>query len=127
MSDVVIKNQAAKKKANRNTDKVVDGLMEKFDAAIKGKRMPTGDEVDAVINVMALDDESGKPYEDVVDNKRWHIEENLLPLIEVMIQEDSFVNAVKAINTFLYEEYLLEEVDADGASEITASKHDVNW
>lgn len=123
----MIQNQTALGKANKNSDKIVDSLVEHFATAIKEKRQPSSDEVDAVITQMADSDESGKPFEDIIDNKRWYVEEKLLPLHAILIGAKTSKEGIALIIDSLYQEYLLEVLDEDGASTVIAEKHNLGW
>ncbi len=123
----MIQNQTALGKANKNSDKVIDSLVEHFALAIKERREPVQEEIDAVVTKMADSDESGKPFEDIVDNKRWYVEEKLLPMLTILISGKTSKEGIADIIETLYDEYLLEVLDEDGASTVIAEKHNLGW
>ena len=117
-----IKNPRVQAIANERAAKLLPKLETHFITALKAKRMPTEKEVDALVDAMVSEDNSGLGEVKVIENKEWYVTDQILPLMEVLVStKGTKAERVAALIGALYDEEILKHLDETDAAQAIAS------
>ncbi len=126
MADV--KNRVVEGIANTRAEKIDSALWDSFPSALNEGREPTPEEQESAVMARALAaSPDGELDADIVSNQQWYIENQLLPMLKIVLLGDDYEHGLELMTEQLYVEELPKHISVKSNAKRISQKRKTNW